>query len=259
MHSSLLESASSPTPNARIWSADLDALSDAQIEELEGNLDATERARAARFHFARDRKHFVATRGLLRVLLATLLRGEAREISFAYGAHGKPALASAHEGDLRFNLAHAQGRAIFAVAHALEVGIDLEAADRLPVNEEHLASLATRILSQSELPVWRALPDLQTRQHAFLRAWTRKEACVKASGRGLFSGLQEIEVALDAAAPAGSLTIRGPRAESGLTSFWIVHDLVAPPRFCAALAVEEKSELPHAEARRPTTAMISDA
>lgn len=241
LHSALRAISSSPDPNVRIWEANLAVLSATLMEELERILDESELARAERFHFANDRKHFVLTRGLLRVLLGNVLARDTAEISFVYGAHGKPALAPAHDSDVRFNLSHAHGRVLFAVAHGVDIGIDLEAVGRLPINDGHLSSLAARILSERELAVWLELPDLQSRQIAFLRAWTRKEACVKATGDGLFSGLQQIEVALDAAKPAGSLTIHGTEGDAGLTSSWIVHDLAVPEGFCAALAIEEKS------------------
>ena len=65
-----------------------------------------------------------------------------------------------------------------------------------------------RVLSPREIAIWRALPDDAIRATAFLRAWTRKEAYVKAIGEGLYCGLQSIEVALDATHPQPSLTIR---------------------------------------------------
>jgi hypothetical protein len=43
--------------------------------------------------------------------------------------------------------------------------------------------------------------DYAVRCAAFLRAWTRKEAYLKATGEGLRERLQLIEVALDGATP----------------------------------------------------------
>ena len=100
------------------------------------------------------------------------------------------------------------------------------------------------MLSQRELAIWQALPDAAARDAAFLRAWTRKEAYVKATGKGLFDELGNIEVALDAAAPESSLTLRSIPQEGEIMRHWALHDLSAPDGFAAALAVEQKMEQP---------------
>jgi 4'-phosphopantetheinyl transferase len=228
----------------RLWTAHLESLSPGKIEELSANLDLAERARAAQFHFERDRQHYVATRGLLRCLLGAILKEHASAIALDYGTHGKPRLAvkRGSGSNIRFNLSHSAGWAMFALAQGREVGIDLESAARLDKNEEDLSRLATRILSARELPIWRSLPHADARYAAFLRAWTRKEAYAKATGQGVFDGLAGIEVILDAAAPEASLTISPPGGSDGLTSDWLLHDLLAPEGFAAALAVEQLSE-----------------
>jgi 4'-phosphopantetheinyl transferase len=228
----------------QIWTAQLESLSPAEIAELGALLDPAEQARAARFHFARDRRHYVASRGFLRRLLGAALGMPAPALVFEYGAQGKPALAAAFSPDriLRFNLAHSAGRAMFALAWDREIGIDLESATRLQRDVNALPGLAARVLSQRELAIWQALPDAATRHAAFLRAWTRKEAYVKATGKGLFDELGDIEVALDAAAPKSSLMLRSIPQEGEIVRHWALHDLSAPDGFAAALAVEQKKE-----------------
>lgn len=241
MLSSLLQSIDSPASGVQVWAAHLEAVPPAELDELEAVLDSTESARAARFYFERDRRHYVASRGLLRHLLGSALDEPASDLVFEYGAHGKPAISSPiREGrTLHFNLSHSAGWAVFALSWDSEVGIDLESADRLKRDTEDLADLAARVLSDRELAIWRALPDAASQEAAFLRAWTRKEACAKAIGQGLFEQLIRNEVALDAAAPKPSLTL--PSAQTGdMTRRWILHDLSAPHGFAAALAVELK-------------------
>ena len=242
--SPLLQSPDTSVNGVQIWTAHLEALSSAELEELSGVLDAAEHARAARFHFEHDRRHYVASRGLLRRLLGAALDKPASALVFEYGAQGKPALAGAFSQDriLRFNLSHSAGWAMFALAWDREVGIDLESGGRLKRDGDGLAGLAGRVLSARELSIWQALPDAAAREAAFLRAWTRKEAYAKATGQGLFDELNRIEVALDAAAPKSSLTLPSSPREGEITRHWILHDLSAPDGFAAALAVEQKAE-----------------
>jgi 4'-phosphopantetheinyl transferase len=224
--------------------AHLESLSPTELGELDALLDSAERARAARFHFERDRRHYVASRGLLRRLLGAALDKPASALVFEYGAHGKPAISAAFlQGrTLCFNLSHSAGWAMFALAWDRDVGIDLEAAARLNRDVNGLSGLAARMLSERELAIWRALPDAAAREAAFLRAWARKEAYAKATGEGLFDQLICIEVALDAATPESSLTLRSSPQEGEITRRWVLHDLSAPDGFAAALAVEQKLE-----------------
>jgi 4'-phosphopantetheinyl transferase len=244
MSSTLLQSSDTSVSGVQIWTAHLEALSPAELGELSAFLDAAEHARAARFHFDRDRRHYVASRGLLRRLLGAALEKPASTLVFEYGAHGKPALAAAFLQDraLRFNLSHSTGWAMFTLAWDREVGIDLESATRLKRDVTGLSGLAARVLSARELVIWQALPDAAARDAAFLRGWTRKEAYVKATGKGVLDELGGIEVALDAAAPKSSLTLRSIPREGEIMRHWELHDLSAPDGFAAALAVEQKLE-----------------
>jgi 4'-phosphopantetheinyl transferase len=238
---SLLQSIDSPANEVQVWAAHLEALPPAELGQLDTILDSSEHARAARFHFERDRRHYVSSRGLLRRLLGSTLDKPASELVFEYGPHGKPAIATpTREGrTLCFNLSHSAGWAMFALSWDHEVGIDLESAARLDRDAKGLTDLAARVLSKRELEIWQALPNAPSREAAFLRAWTRKEAYAKAIGQGLFEHLIQNEVALDAATPKPSLTL--PSAQTGdMTRHWILHDLSAPDGFAAALAVEQK-------------------
>ena len=68
-------------------------LDEHRLAGLHATLSADERGRAARFHFERDRKHFIAARGLLRELLGRYLARAPASLRFAYGPRGKPFLA----------------------------------------------------------------------------------------------------------------------------------------------------------------------
>lgn len=237
---SFVEAIDSPESGVRIWVAHLDSILPNDMVRLRESLDSGERVRATKFHFERDRQRFIAVRGILRLLLGSALDIPASKLVFEYGRHGKPAISitNGDEQTLRFNISHATGSAMFALAWDREVGIDLEATEHVTRDGEKLSDLAMRVLSPREITIWRALPDDAIRATAFLRAWTRKEAYVKAIAEGLHCGLQSIEVALDAIHPHPSLMISGSSGAEKLRSGWIVHDLPAPAGFAAAVAIE---------------------
>jgi len=238
MFSCLSEYPEPPDRDAHIWTANIESLSSAEVRDLASLLDPTERVRAAQFHFERDQKNYVVTRGLLRRLLAITLHRPASALAFMYAARGKPALIAENTQDrtLYFNVTHSSGFAMFALVWNRQVGIDLESTARLDRDEKKLCGLATRVLSPNELVIWHSLPDVASRRAALLRAWTRKEALAKATGEGLFIEPRSLELVLDAGAPEHSLTIA--LAEHGP---YTICDLHAPRDFAAALAIEQDS------------------
>ncbi len=204
-----------------VWTANLD--DPAPPTEL---LDADESARARRFYFEHDRRHFAAARAILRVLLGRYLDTSAGGICFGYRERGKPFVVS--PGTLvRFNLSHSSGRAMFVFARERELGIDLEAGARL---KDDWPALARRVFSAREQAELAALPAEQ-RRAAFLNGWTRKEAYLKATGLGIVDGLQTIEVTLGPARPCTLLA--GP-----VGTAWTLRDLRTDEGLAAALAVE---------------------
>lgn len=208
-----------------VWTAELGAWSEIQLSTLANYLDAEEQARAQRFHFERDRRHFVAARGFLRRLLGAYLEAPPGEVCFCYGSRGKPSVSSPATA-LHFNLSHSHGRAVFVFALDREVGIDVEAGTRLG---EDWPGLVRRVFSSREqAEIFSLAPAI--RRTAFLNGWTRKEAYLKATGLGIVDGLQSIEVTLDPLRPAALLA-----APAGMD--WELHDLRTDAQYAAALIV----------------------
>lgn len=204
---------------------------------LRQTLSADEAERAARFHFARDRDRFTAARALLRAVLALYLGAEPARLRFAYGPHGKPALAGGAAGGdadaaaLRFNLAHSHDLALVVVARAREVGVDVEHVRA----DFATAEVAERFFSRREAEALRALPEGRPRVEAFYRCWTRKEAFIKAKGEGLSFPLSTFTVSLAPGEPAALL---GCDRDAGETGRWTLVDVEPGAGYVGAAAVE---------------------
>ena len=169
-----------------VWVLALDFIDETGTERW---LDAAERERALRYSSAAARSEFSLTRAALRLLLGGYLRRAPAAVRIASAAHGKPVLAD--PAPLHFNVSHTSGVALLAFAALYEVGIDVEAQRPLP----DLASLAERVFDRRDAAAWSALPETD-QLAAFYRAWTRKEACAKASGEGLRADLASLHVSL---------------------------------------------------------------
>jgi 4'-phosphopantetheinyl transferase len=174
-----------------VWHSRLDdpALMD---EATTACLSRGERQRAARFHFERHRRRFLASHAFLREVLARYLGCPAADVELGEASAGKPELAARADG-LRFNLSHSGEVALVVVAAGREVGADVEFLSR----PRPLESLGPRVLSPAERDQLAAAEPAE-RQSAFLRAWTRKEAVLKASGTGIDRDLAAVEVGIAA-------------------------------------------------------------
>lgn len=209
-----------------IWRARLD-LPAGERGLLQDILDADERKRAQSFVRELDRRRYIAGRGLLRRLLASYLGIKPEEVIFAYGAYGKPQLAPPlAESGLKFNLSHAGARALYAIAHHREVGIDLEPRRR----DVAWWQLAPLVFSTQELAELAATPAPQ-KLEAFLRGWTRKEAYLKGRGEGLSHPLHSFDV------PLARMQSPQPVTTAGSGRWWL-HSLEGIPGYVAALAIE---------------------
>ena len=109
-----------------IWRVPLDVSADSVVRSST-LLSPEERARADRFVFARDRQHFTAARAALRLLLGRYLQAPPESLRIETGPQSKPFLVeNSHPSELRFNLSHSHGLALFAFALHRELGIDVE-------------------------------------------------------------------------------------------------------------------------------------
>lgn len=213
-----------------VWRAALTPL-DSDLRNMWHTLSADERERAERFYFSRDRKRFIAARGVLRAILSRYLAIGAEHLCFCYNARGKPALTSDSGGDtLRFNVSHSHTLALFAVTRGREVGIDLERMRSDLADEQ----IARRFFSPHEVAMLRALPP-ELRREGFFNCWTRKEAYIKARGEGLALPLDQFDVTL---APGESARLLSTAGDPQEADRWSLQALFPGQDYAAALAVE---------------------
>jgi len=155
---------------------------------LDTVLTPEERERANGLRIPAVNRRFRATRGWTRIVLARYVGRAPERLAFTLGPAGKPAL----EGGPAFNLTHTGDHLLVALASEGALGVDAEEGRRL----RDLEGLANRIFTPEEREELFQVPPGPAREAAFLRGWTRKEAVVKALGRGISLPLQQISVEL---------------------------------------------------------------
>lgn len=212
-----------------VWRAALNRNSSC-IQNLQQTLAPDEQRRAERFHFRKDREHFIVARGLLRIILSRYLDVEPKQLRFCYSPYGKPALAKESGGDvLRFNLSHSHEIALYALTLQRDLGVDLEQIRTDWASEQ----IAAQFFAPSEVAQLRALPA-NLWHEAFFHCWTRKEAYIKARGEGLSLPLDKFEVSL---APGESAALLSTKSDPEEASRWSMKELRVGPDYAAALVV----------------------
>lgn len=204
------------------------------INHLRQIISDDERIRADRFRFERHRNRFIVARGLLRVTLALYLKKDPIELIFNYNDYGKPVLAEQSGGDrLKFNVSHSHVLALFGITLDHEIGIDIE---RIRPDFAEL-KIAQRFFSAREVEVLMSLPEA-IQKSAFFNCWTRKEAFIKAKGKGLSIPLSQFDASLAPDEPAELLTVKNEPQEAAR---WLLYNLDPGEDYKAALAVEKNN------------------
>ena len=192
----------------RLWRVDLDA---APFDDAPS---AAEQQRAARFMRADDGRRYLASHAALRHLLGT-------PAAWVAGEFGKPALAAPPP---HFNMSRRGSVALIGVSATHEIGVDVEPLQPM-ADANELAQLHFTPLERDDVARERGA----ARDRAFLRCWTRKEACMKATGLGLSLTPSSFECGAQAASErvrvslaqrAWTLLVHSPDSGDDIVASW---------------------------------------
>lgn len=213
-------------PGLRLW---LCPLHDAPSEAQRGWLDTVELARAARFVYDIRRRRYLAAHVALRGLLGAALEQPPHLLRIEPDANDKPQLVG-HAG-WQFNLSDSDDWALVGLQQGAPIGVDVEVRRTL----DDARALALRLYTAPEREAVFDAAEGPEREAAFLRVWTRKEACLKAVGLGLRlapssfeAGAQEGAVVAQLATPAGTMAVEVVSVPTGMDAFAAVARVLGP-------------------------------
>jgi 4'-phosphopantetheinyl transferase len=205
--------------SAVVWLFDAAEL-EGSLPLLERFLSTEEREKARRFVRPDVGRTCAIARGTLRWLLGAEIGCRPEEVAIVYNEFGKPELCGG-AGPL-FNVSHSEGRIAIALGFGAPVGIDIERVRPGP----EWPDLSRRYFAPREAEYIESLNPEQ-RNQAFFEIWTRKEAYVKAQGRGL-------SIPLDAfCVPLGPMSLGAALVEDG-TGLWQAGPLATEGEFVGA-------------------------
>jgi len=129
--------------------------------------------RAGRYHQEKDQLRFIISRGMLRLLLGKYLNQKPINIHLEIGANKKPFVQNRRGDDLHYNVSHSGDLILIAVSNS-EVGIDIE-----KINDSFsYKEILPHNFSDEEILFIKKPED-------FYLLWTRKEALLKATAKGI--------------------------------------------------------------------------
>jgi len=192
-------------------------------------LDTAEHAHAQQLTNPLIRQRYVQVHGRLRSILSRYLGRPPERINIKKAEYGKPYLADYPE--LAFNLSHAANSLVIAVAYDCRLGVDIEHCKP----RSNLPQLVAKCFADDEADYWHNLPEEQ-KNLAFYRFWTRKEAFVKATGRGIALGLSQCVIN-----PGNQASFLNLPAEFGQTRSWRISaiQLATRPSLCGAIVADK--------------------
>lgn len=190
-------------------------------------LVAADQERAARMA-PRHRARFLATRAAVRAVLARALGADPSDVVMADDVMGKPRLLA--DVDLRFSLAHSGNLGVVALTMTRDIGVDIEDMRR----SIEVDRIIRACFSRREIESLASAPQPE-RHAAVLTGWTRKEAYLKATGRGLSYPMRQVEVTL---APGDQPRIVAIDGSAEAAAGWSLRALDGlPPPYIGAVVV----------------------
>lgn len=218
------------TQDVHLWLISFERIADT-IGEMSRLLSHDEGTRAARFYFERDRRRFILSRGILRMLLALYLSVDPHKVRFCPGTYGKPNLGDEHfDSGVQFSLSRTRRFSLLGITRGRSIGVDIE--EIRPMQD--VEQLASQIFSQNENLEWDSLPN-QLKETAFFRGFVCKEACIKAMGMGFFQPPEQVEFSLEPKISRTVARINGCVAEA---SRWSLLEIQPADGHVAALVNE---------------------
>ncbi len=214
-----------PAPGIEAWTCAI-AREPAEAAALATLLSPAETLRMARFGRDDLRLRYAVGRATLRALLASALGVTARDVEIVRGHRGRPQLATTQRSDLDFNVSHTRATALFALARARRIGVDIEHGERT-LNVEGVSRKFMTAREQARL----ATLDADARRRELLLLWTCKEAMSKATGDALTAPFR----ALDVDTVGTRTLVAGPAPYT--PARWTLHPVDVGGGFLATAAV----------------------
>ena len=191
------------------------------LSNVEQLLSANEQQRQRTYEHIADGEHYALSHAFLRLLIAQTLfvtlnahelAAPARSLCFDVTEFGKPALQQSHNPHLMFSLSRSRYATAICLGWNTTLGIDVESLDQRKHMTPALLDYAFSTIER------RNVAACESPEEDALKLWTRKEAIMKADGRGLRLSPAQIETTLEAEVPLALPEVLGDPSAWGINT-----------------------------------------
>lgn len=201
-----------------IWRIQVSGITN--FSPLTGLLNPHEITRSTSYHHEKDQNRFILSRASLRILMAKYTNIDPHMVEFGYDHNKKPLLIVNNGTAIHYNTTHSGDWILIAVSNA-PVGIDIEYINENFVYEDVMPAC----FSEAEVNVIDDAPDPRS---CFYGLWTKKEALVKATGKGVDNELEYV--------PCIEENHSVLEKHIGSAKDWIVSSFLPADEYVAAIA-----------------------
>jgi 4'-phosphopantetheinyl transferase len=205
-------------PEIKLWQGSIAAIEE-DYPHYWCILDPSEQHLASTIKNEQFRKRYVEIHARLRIFLGDVVNAVPGQIRIHKTDYGKPYLVD--YPDLAFNLSHTTNKMVVAIADNCDLGVDIEQCKP----RANLAGLVDKCFAEVEKSYWQKLSQPH-KIKAFYHFWTRKEAFVKATGRGIALGLKQCVI--------------NPESQNQFLTIpeWMIQEIDMEDTICGALVVK---------------------
>ncbi|UOG76480.1 4'-phosphopantetheinyl transferase superfamily protein [Hymenobacter tibetensis] len=193
------------------------------VHHAEHILCESEIAKAGSYHQLEKREQYVISKCALRILLGAYRKQHGQALEFAGGFNSKPMLVGLEP--LYFSISYTSGCTLIGIALD-SIGVDIEKVDGAfryqDISETCFSLREQAYIAQSATP-----------SVAFYQLWTRKEALVKATSKGIDDDLQSVPSLNGLHVMQGELL--------ATASNWTTSSVLLSPAYSAAVSYPSSS------------------
>jgi 4'-phosphopantetheinyl transferase len=201
------------------------------VEILKGYLSEDEKRKSDRLRILKQKQRYIIAHAFLRCLLSHYILENPAILNIIRDKYGKPELKTENDqSKVNFSLSHSDDLVAVAIHRNQKIGIDIEKI----MTGKNFLGIAKRFFSTDE---FMALDSLNPEEQliAFYLCWTRKEAYLKATGRGIRLPISNFTVSITPDLPASLLKIDNTQSE---VSKWNLIDIETLPDYKATVAIK---------------------
>lgn len=210
-----------------LWQVNLKTLS-FYPKDISKTLSPEELERANKYKFIKDQELFILRRYLLRLILSQYCHCQPHQMIYRYNSCKKPLINIPEFKKIKFNMSYSYDLLLIGLCRQNDIGVDIEKVREI----SDLENIASENFSHHELEYFNSQLNKTT---SFFKIWTRKEAFIKAKGKGLYYPLKSFSVEVDPSESYEHLLNHTHPLESKL---WRTADLNTSDGYVASMAVK---------------------